>query len=101
MVEGSRYLQVLIGGVKTNHSRWWRCRRQRFIVAFMTGVPLLNAVLFAVIGLVVFLVACALAARLAPFEVWKEITAERNTAAAIVSGAVALGLAWIVAAAMH
>ena len=67
----------------------------------MTGVPLLNAVLFAVLGVVVFLVACAVAARLAPFPLWKEITTERNTAAAIVSAGVALGMAWIVAAAMH
>ena len=67
----------------------------------MTGVPLLNALLFAATGVIAFLAACALAAKLAPFKVWKEIALERNTAAAILSGAVALGIAWIVAAAMH
>ena len=67
----------------------------------MTGVPLLNALLFALTGVAVFLAACALAAKLAPFEVWKEVARERNTAAAVLSGAVALGMAWIVAAAMH
>jgi uncharacterized membrane protein YjfL (UPF0719 family) len=32
---------------------------------------------------------------------WKQVVEERNTAAAILAGAVALGLCWIIAAAMH
>jgi uncharacterized membrane protein YjfL (UPF0719 family) len=38
---------------------------------------------------------------LAPFHFWKEIVEKRNVAAAILAGAMALGLCWIIAAAMH
>jgi uncharacterized membrane protein YjfL (UPF0719 family) len=43
----------------------------------------------------------AVAGKLAPFDVWKQVVEERNIAAAIVAGAVTLGLCWIIAAAMH
>jgi uncharacterized membrane protein YjfL (UPF0719 family) len=67
----------------------------------MTEFPVLNALVFAVLGILVFVIALAIVAKLAPFRVWKEIVAERNVAAAILAGAVALGLCWIIAAAMH
>ena len=67
----------------------------------MTEFPLLNAIIFAGLGIVVFAVAFAILARLAPFDLWKEIVQEHNVAAAILAGAVALGLCWIVAATMH
>ena len=67
----------------------------------MTSVPILNALIFAGLGVVAFFVALAVALKMAPFDTWKEIVHEHNTAAAIVAGAVALGLAWIIAAAMH
>jgi uncharacterized membrane protein YjfL (UPF0719 family) len=67
----------------------------------VTGYPVVNAVVFAVLGVLVFLAAFSVFVKLAPFDVWKEIVQERNLAAAILAGAVALGLGWIVAAAMH
>ncbi len=67
----------------------------------MTDVPLLNALLFASLGIVVFAAAFAILSRLAPFQLWKEIVEEHNVAAAILAGAVALGLCWIIASAMH
>ena len=67
----------------------------------MTDVAVLNALIFAVLGIVVFVVAFAILARLAPFDVWKEIVQEHNVAAAVLAGAVALGLCWIIAATMH
>jgi putative membrane protein len=67
----------------------------------MTDFPPLNALLFAALGVTAFLAALALACRLAPFDVWKQIVEERNPAAAILAGAVALGLSWIIAAAIH
>ena len=67
----------------------------------MTDFPPLNALIFATLGVVAFFAAFAVASKLAPFDVWKQIVEERNTAAAIVAGAVALGLCWIIAAAMH
>jgi len=67
----------------------------------MSEFPVLNALVFASLGVLVFLIAFAIVVKLAPFSVWKEIVEERNVAAAILAGAVALGLCWIIAAAMH
>ena len=67
----------------------------------MSEFPILNALVFATLGVLVFVTVLAILAKLAPFRVWREIVAERNVAAAIVAGAVALGLGWIIAAAMH
>ena len=67
----------------------------------MSESPVLNGLVFAVLGVLLFVIALAIVAKLAPFHVWKEIVGERNIAAAILAGAVALGLCWIIAAAMH
>ncbi len=67
----------------------------------MTGVPILNALLFTAVGLLAFWAALAIAGRATGFDLRKQILEERNTAAALVAAAVALGIAWIVAATMH
>ena len=67
----------------------------------MTEFPVLNALVFTALGVLVFVVAFAILVKLAPLNLWKEIVEERNVAAAILAGAVALGLCWIIAAAMH
>jgi putative membrane protein len=67
----------------------------------MTDFPLLNAVIFAALGIIVFGVAFSIVSRLFPFDLWKQIVVEKNVAAAIVAGAVVLGLCWIIAATMH
>ncbi len=67
----------------------------------MTGSPLLNAIIFTALGLIAFGIAGSVMSKAAPFDVWKQIVQERNVAAAIVVGAVALGIAWIIAATMH
>jgi putative membrane protein len=67
----------------------------------MTDYPLLNALLFAFVGVGVFAAAFFVLSRLAPFDLWQQIAGERNVAVAIFAGAVALGLCWIIAATMH
>jgi putative membrane protein len=67
----------------------------------MTDYPILNALIFAGLGVLAFVVAFSLAVKLAPVDLWKEIKQEHNVAAAILAGAVALSLGWIIAAAMH
>jgi uncharacterized membrane protein YjfL (UPF0719 family) len=67
----------------------------------MTGSPVLSAILFTCLGLVAFMVALAVAAKSAGFDLRKTIVEDRNTAAAIVAAAITLGIAWIVAATMH
>ncbi len=67
----------------------------------MTDYPLLNAIVFATLGIAVFGVAAGILSKLAPFNLWQQLTQERNLAVAIFAGAVALGLCWIIAATMH
>ncbi len=67
----------------------------------MSEHPLVNAVMFALAGIAVFVASAALLLRLTPLKLWHELIEERNLAAAIFAGAVALGLCWIVASAMH
>jgi uncharacterized membrane protein YjfL (UPF0719 family) len=67
----------------------------------MTEFPLINATIFATLGILVFVVAFSILAKLTPFNLWKEVVEERNVAAAILAGAVSLGLCWIIAATMH
>ena len=67
----------------------------------MTDIPILNGIIFAGLGVLIFVIAFSLVVRLAPLDLWKEIAQERNVAAAILAGAVALGICWIIAATMH
>ena len=59
------------------------------------------AILFAVIGIVTFVVAFVVIDRLTPFSLWKEIIDEHNTALAVLIGFIALGISVIIAAAIH
>jgi putative membrane protein len=70
-------------------------------IAVMTDLPLLNGIIFAALGVVAFVIAFSLVVKLSPLNLWKEIGQEHNVAAAILAGAVALGLCWIIAATMH
>jgi len=67
----------------------------------MTQHPLVNAVIFASLGIALFAAAFAILLRLTPLRLWREIVEERNVAAAIFAGAAAIGICLIIAAAMH
>lgn len=67
----------------------------------MTEFPIVNALLYAGLGILVFIAAFSAVSKIAPFDLWKEIVHEHNVAVAILAGAVALGLCWIIAATMH
>ena len=60
-----------------------------------------NAVVFAFLGIVVFTVAFLVMDKLTPYHLWKEIIEEHNFALAIVVGAMSLGICIIIAAAIH
>ncbi|MCS7043314.1 MAG: DUF350 domain-containing protein [Bryobacteraceae bacterium] len=62
---------------------------------------LLNAVIFAVLGVVILVVSFVLWDKITPYDLWKEIIEKHNTALAIFAGLMALGIAIIVAAAVH
>ena len=56
---------------------------------------------FVVIGIVTFLIAFFIITKITPFSIRKEIEDDQNTSLAILIGAVMLGLAQIIAAAIH
>ena len=60
-----------------------------------------TTVVFVVLGLIVFALAFLIIAKATPFSVRKEIEDDQNIALAIVIGAVILGSAIIIAAAIH
>jgi putative membrane protein len=60
-----------------------------------------SVVIFGVIGIVLFALAVKLIAKVVPFSLEKEIAEDQNTALGIVMGAIIIGLAIIVAAAIH
>jgi uncharacterized membrane protein YjfL (UPF0719 family) len=62
---------------------------------------LLNALVFAVLGVVILVVSFMLWDRITPYDLWREIIEKQNTALAIFAGFMALGIAIIVAAAVH
>jgi len=62
---------------------------------------LTTTVIFVAIGLVVFLIAFLIVVVVAPFSVKKEIEDDQNTALAIIIGAIIIGIAMIIAAAIH
>jgi uncharacterized membrane protein YjfL (UPF0719 family) len=65
------------------------------------GANLVAAVVFAVLGIVVFVGAFVLVDRITPYNLWKEIIEEHNTALALLIGLASLGMSIIIAAAIH
>jgi uncharacterized membrane protein YjfL (UPF0719 family) len=62
---------------------------------------LLNAFLYSLLGVVLFLVAFVVIDKMTPYQLWKEIVEEQNVALAILVGAMSLGICVIIAAAVH
>jgi uncharacterized membrane protein YjfL (UPF0719 family) len=62
---------------------------------------LLAAVVFALLGVVIFVVAFIVVDKLTPGDLWHDIIRDRNTAMAIVMAGIAIGLSIIIAAAIH
>jgi uncharacterized membrane protein YjfL (UPF0719 family) len=59
------------------------------------------ALVFALIGIVVFVGAFVAIDRLTPYDLWKEIVEEKNLALAVLVGAMSIGICIIIAAAVH
>jgi uncharacterized membrane protein YjfL (UPF0719 family) len=66
----------------------------------LAGV-LLTTVIFTVFGLLVFGIAYMIIVKATPFSIRKEIEDDQNTALAIIIGSVIIGVALIIAAAVH
>lgn len=61
----------------------------------------LNTLIYTVFGVVVFAIAFWVMVKVSPFPIRKEIEADHNVAVAVLMASVILGLAIIIAAALH
>ena len=61
---------------------------------------LVAALVYALLGIVIFIVAFVVIDRATPGSLWKEIIEEHNTALAVVVGAISIGISIIIAAAI-
>ena len=62
---------------------------------------LANAVIYAVLGILIFAIAFVLIDKLTPYHLWKEIVEDKNVALAVLIGALSIGMCIIIAAAVH
>jgi uncharacterized membrane protein YjfL (UPF0719 family) len=60
-----------------------------------------TSILYAVVGLVAFLVCFFVVDKLTPGDLWRELVEKKNTAVAIFFGFLALGMSLIIAACLH
>ena len=60
-----------------------------------------TSLIYAAIGIVTFALAYKVAEKLLPFDLTKELSEDDNTAVGVLMGSIMLGLAIIIAAAIH
>lgn len=60
-----------------------------------------NAFIFATLGIAIFWAAFIVIDKITPYDLWSEIVEKRNQALATIVAAMCLGIAIIVAAAVH
>lgn len=67
----------------------------------MTAASLINAIVFLAIGILAFGLALFYIGRAMPGNLWRQAIEEKSLGAAIILAGIALGLGWIIAAAVH
>lgn len=67
----------------------------------MSFGSLLNGVVYAFVGILVFAAAVSVLARILPGNLWTRAVQDKELAPSIVTAAIILALGWIVAAAVH
>ena len=60
-----------------------------------------NALIYSVLGILIFILAFVVIDRVTPFHLWKEIVQDKNVALAILIGAMSIGICIIIAAGVH
>lgn len=68
---------------------------------YLSARALVGAVIYSVLGLVVFFGCIKIFDRVTPGNFWKEILEEHNTALSILVGSIAIGISLIISAAIH
>jgi uncharacterized membrane protein YjfL (UPF0719 family) len=62
---------------------------------------LANALVYSVLGILIFALSFVLIDKMTPYHLWKEIVEDKNVALAILIGALSIGMCIIIAAAVH
>lgn len=62
---------------------------------------LFNSLMYSVLGVAVFWASFVIIDKMTPYDLWGELVEKKNLALAIVVGAMCLGIAVIVASAIH
>ena len=62
---------------------------------------LVATLVYSVVGIVIFILAYKLAEKLLPFNLDKELAEDQNTAVGVLLGSMMIGLALIIASAIH
>ena len=62
---------------------------------------LVNAIVYAALGILIFIFAFVLIDKMTPYHLWKEIVEDKNVALAVLVGAMSIGMCIIIAAAVH
>lgn len=62
---------------------------------------LANAVIYAVLGILIFVIFFVVIDKMTPYHLWKEIVEDKNVALAVLLGAMSIGMCIIIAAAVH
>ena len=65
------------------------------------GSNFLSAVVFAMLGVVLFVVGFMIFDKITPGSLWKELLEDQNTALGVLMAGVAIAIAIIIAAAIH
>lgn len=67
----------------------------------MTAASLINAIVFLALGILAFGLALFYIGRAMPGNLWRQTVEEKSLGPAIILAGIALGLGWIIAAAVH
>jgi uncharacterized membrane protein YjfL (UPF0719 family) len=70
-------------------------------IEWMKPGIIVGSVMFALIGVAIFLVCFVIVDKLTPYKLWDEIVDKKNVALAIVVGSMCIAIGMIVAAAVH
>ncbi|MBM3792604.1 MAG: DUF350 domain-containing protein [Acidobacteria bacterium] len=62
---------------------------------------LVNAAIFALLGILLFAAGFIVIDKMTPYALWKEIVEEKNLALAVMVGCMSIGMCIIIAAAVH
>ena len=70
-------------------------------IEWLRPAAFFGSILYALIGVFVFWICFVIVDKLTPYDLWREICEKQNRALATVVAAMCLGIALIVAAAIH